>query len=151
MKEDKKIGVGFGVMILKDRKILLGKRNIDPKKADSVFKVSDCWTMPGGKLDYGEGFEQGATREVLEETGIEIKKPKVICLNTDINKHAHFITIGFLVTEFNGVEKVMEPNEITEWKWFKSSELPKNIYFPSKKILENFKAKKFYIKKIEND
>jgi len=32
MEEKKKIGVGFGVMILKDGKLLLGKRHEDPEK-----------------------------------------------------------------------------------------------------------------------
>jgi len=29
----------------------------------------DDWSLPKGKLDPGESFEQGALREVLEETG----------------------------------------------------------------------------------
>ena len=70
-EKPKKIGVGFGVMILnKEGKILLGKRHENPDKADSEFRVSDVWTMPGGKLEYGESFEEGSIREVMEETGI---------------------------------------------------------------------------------
>jgi len=144
--QKKKQGNGIGVMILKDRKILLGKRHTDPKKADSALKGSGAWTMPGGKLDFQESFEEGASREVKEETGIKIKNPKVICVNNDIVENAHFVTIGLLVTEFEGEPKVMEPTEITEWEWFASKDLPKNIYFPSKKILENYKQKRFYIK-----
>jgi 8-oxo-dGTP diphosphatase len=145
-QKEKKIRVGFGVMILKDRKILLGKRNDDAKKADSELHGEGTWTMPGGKLEFNETFEDGAKREVLEETSILIKNAKVICVNNDKNKHAHFVTIGLLSTEFEGTPKVMEPDEITEWKWFASDELPMNIFLPSKKFLENFKAKKFYIK-----
>jgi len=145
MRKKNKIGVGFGVMLLKNRKILLGKRNEDPKKADSELKGEGTWTMPGGKLEYQESFEQGAIREVMEKTGIKLNNLKVICLNNDKNKHAHFVTIGLLSTDFKGEAKVMEPDEITEWKWFKSNELPKNIYPPSQKLLENFKIKKFYI------
>lgn len=65
---DKKIGTGFGVMILnKEGNVLLGRRHEDPDKADSVFRVADVWTMPGGKLEYGESFEEGAKREEFEE------------------------------------------------------------------------------------
>jgi 8-oxo-dGTP diphosphatase len=145
-KEKPKIGVGFGVMILKNRKILLGRRNKDPKKADSELHGEGTWTMPGGKLEYQENFEEGAFREVLEETGIKLKNIKIICINNDKNEHAHFITISMLSTDFEGEAKVMEPDEITEWRWFASKELPKNIYPPSKKVLENFKEKKFYLK-----
>ena len=31
----------------------------------------DDWSLPKGKLDRGESFEQAALREVLEETGFE--------------------------------------------------------------------------------
>lgn len=139
----KKIGVGFGVLMLKDNKALLGKRHIDPNKADSELRGEGTWTMPGGKLEYGETFEQGAIREVLEETGIKLNKLKVICINNDMNKHAHFITIGMISKDFEGKPKVLEPDEITEWKWFDISNLPSPIYFPSAKLLENYKQQKF--------
>lgn len=144
--EQKRIGVGFGVMIFRDGKVLLGKRNEDVEKADSVFRVGGCWTMPGGKLKYGETFEDAAKREVDEETGIKINDMNVICLNCDVNEHAHFITLGFYSEDFSGEAQVLEPDEITEWKWFSLNSLPENIYFPSKKILENYKQKKFYLK-----
>ena len=145
-KEEKKVGVGFGVMLLRNRKILLGKRNEDPKKASSELKGEGTWTMPGGKLKYGESFEEGAKREVIEETGIRLNNAGVICINNDKNEYAHFVTIGLFSTQFEGEAKVMEPEEITEWRWFKSEELPKNIFPPSKKVLENFKSKKFYLR-----
>ncbi len=33
----------------------------------------DDWSLPKGKLDAGESWEQGAVREVREETGIEAR------------------------------------------------------------------------------
>ncbi len=140
-----KVGVGFGVMILKDNKVLLGKRHEDPEKADSLLNGAGTWTMPGGKLDFGESFEQGAVREVLEETGIKIKNTSVICINNDIVETAHFITIGLLCTDFEGSPEVMEPDEITEWGWFDLEDLPSPLYFPSEKVLNNYLKKKFYI------
>jgi len=147
--ENKRVGVGFGVLILKENKILLGKRHEDPDKADSVFRAANVWTMPGGKLDYGETFTQGAKREVKEETRIDIKEEDldVLCINEDMNEHAHFITIGLLAKKFSGEPTVLEPDEITEWNWFDMNELPENIYFPSAKVLANYKAGKFYITK----
>jgi 8-oxo-dGTP diphosphatase len=70
----KKVGAGVGVMIFSDGKILLGKRHSDPQKADSELHGEGTWTMPGGKLDFGESFEQGACREVFEETGIKLSE-----------------------------------------------------------------------------
>ena len=37
--DNKKVGVGFGVLIQRDEKILLGRRHDDPDKADSVFRA----------------------------------------------------------------------------------------------------------------
>jgi len=139
-----KVGAGIGIMVLKDNKVLLGKRHDDPEKADSALHGEGTWTMPGGKLHFGESFEQGATRELLEETGIKAIKLKVVSLSNEIVKDAHFVTIGLLCEEFEGSPKVMEPDEITEWKWFNLNEVPKNMFFPSKKVLNNYLDKAFY-------
>jgi 8-oxo-dGTP diphosphatase len=147
MEKKRKVGSGFGVMILKEGKVLLGKRHEDPEKASSLLKGEGTWTMPGGKLEFGESFEEGAKREVLEETGIKINSPNVICLNNDIVDTAHFITVGLFTDNFEGEPKVMEPDEITEWQWFDIEDLPTPLYFPSEKILANYKEKKFYLKK----
>ena len=142
---DKKVGVGFGVMILRNNKLLLGKRSEDPEKADSELHGEGTWTMPGGKLEFGESFEEGARREGLEETGLKMGKVKVICVNNDKNQFAHFVTIGLFSEDVIGEPKVMEPDEITEWKWFSLSGLPNNLFFPSKKMLDNYREKKFYL------
>jgi len=144
---DKKIGVGFGVMMLREGKILLGRRHEDPDKADSELHGEGTWTMPGGKLEYQESFEEGARRGVIEETGINLKNFKVICINNDVVENAHFVTLGLFSDDFDGEAKVLEPDEITEWRWFDLEGLPEKIYFPSEKILENYKQKKFYIEK----
>jgi len=143
VEEKKRVGSGFGVMVLKEGKLLLGKRHIDPAKADSELHGEGSWTMPGGKFEWGETFQEGAARELLEETGLILKKSKVICVNYDKNEFAHFITVGFLAEEFEGKAKVMEPEEITEWKWFELDKLPKNVFPPSVKVLECYLGKKF--------
>ena len=144
MVENKKVGVGFGIMLLKDDRVLLGKKYEDPDKADSELRGERTWTMPGGKLNYGESFEQGAIREVKEKTGIDLKKVKVICVNNDKNEHAHFVTIGLFSDDFLGEPQVLESDEITEWKWFDLNNLPENVYFPSAKLLKNYLEKVFY-------
>jgi 8-oxo-dGTP diphosphatase len=145
MSSPQKIGVGFGVMLIKDKKVLLGKRHDDPDKADSLLHGAGKWTMPGGKLDFGETFEVGAKREVREETGIRLGKVDVICVNQDILVDAHFVTIGLISEEFSGEPKVMEPDEITRWDWFDLVNLPSPLYFPSAKVFENYAQKKFFI------
>ena len=144
---EKKMGVGFGVMILnKSGEVLLGQRNEDPKKADSLLQGEGTWTMPGGKLDFGEEFEEACVRETKEETGITLdtNQLKLISLTNDIVPKAHFVTIGFLYEGCEDEPKVLEPDEIVKWKWFKLSNLPKKVFLPSQKVLENYKKKSIY-------
>jgi 8-oxo-dGTP diphosphatase len=147
MEIKKRVGAGFGVMMLKGGKILLGQRHFDAVKADSALHGEGTWTMPGGKLEFGESFEEGAAREVAEETGIKLRSAKVISLTNDRVSDAHFVTIGFLSEDFEGEPKVMEPDEITRWEWFDLDKLPSPLFFPSREIVENYHAGVFYKKR----
>jgi len=138
-----KVGVGVGVLIFYKNKILLGLRH---SKYDDVLKSGGTWTCPGGKLEYGENFEECAKRELKEETNLDCNDFEVFSLNNDVNEHAHFVTIGVICKNFSGELKTMEPEKISEWKWFSMDDLPENLYMPTKKYLNNFREKKFYIK-----
>jgi 8-oxo-dGTP pyrophosphatase MutT (NUDIX family) len=50
-----------GVLVIKDRRVLVLKEN-----------DKDFYLLPGGKLEAGETDEQAAEREVLEELGVSI-------------------------------------------------------------------------------
>ena len=147
-EEKKKVGAGFGVIILnEDGKVLMGLRHSDPDKADSAFRSAGVWTLPGGKLEWGESFEDGACREVLEETNLTIKNPQVISVHNCKNEHAHFVTIGLVASESKGEAQVTEPDEIIEWQWFDLKKLPEQIYFPSQEVIENYLQEKFYLER----
>lgn len=137
---NKKPTAGAGVIVLKDNKVLLGKRNEDPAKADSLLHGEGTWTLPGGKLDFREDIVDCAAREAYEETGIKINKEKLklISVTNDVVEDAHFVTIGFVCDDFEGEPRVMEPDEITEWKWFDLDNLPRPMFFPSEKMIKNF-------------
>jgi len=49
--------------------LLVIRRNIEPQKG--------TLTLPGGYLDLGETWQQGARRELLEETGIDITEQQI--------------------------------------------------------------------------
>ena len=57
--------VGVGAVVIKGGKVLLVKRGVDPKKG--------LWAIPGGSLKLGETLQEGAEREIMEETGITIR------------------------------------------------------------------------------
>ena len=144
LMKEKRVGVGFGVFMKKDNMVLLGKRHEDPEKADSELHGEGTWTMPGGKFEFQETFAEGVSREVFEETGIAIDTSslQLVSVSNDIVEDAHFVTLGFLATSFEGGPEVKEPDEITEWKWFDLDNLPEPIFPPSKKVLSIYKQNK---------
>ena len=139
-----KPGVGVGVMVLKDNKILLGLRNPDKEKASSELQGQGTWTMPGGKVEFMERLEEAAKRELEEETSLKATKLDFLCISDDMTETAHYVTVGFIVREYKGEEKTMEPETILEWKWFDLEDLPKNLYSPSKKCIEKYKKEILY-------
>lgn len=86
------------------------------------------WSIPGGKLELGETFEEGATRELKEELDIDIESPKVIAVTNNLKTYeaegAHFISIILLAKTFKGEPKIMEPNKCTELRWVDPHDLP---------------------------
>ena len=132
------VRVGVGILVLKDSRILLGKRN------EGNVLGGDSWTCPGGKLEFGENIVNAVKRETEEETGIKVNEIKLTSVSNDIAYGNHFVTLGFVCKKFDGQPKVMEPNKITEWKWFSINELPKPLFLPSEKLINNFKEGKIY-------
>ncbi|MBI4090092.1 MAG: NUDIX domain-containing protein [Candidatus Kerfeldbacteria bacterium] len=131
-------------MIMKDGKVLLGRRHSDAEKAGSALHGEGTWTLPGGKVHFGETLYECAAREVEEETGIKVKSMEIVSVGDDMVPDAHFVSVAFLCTDYEGEPEVREPDKIVEWQWFEPTELPSPMYFPSKRVIENFLAKRVY-------
>ncbi len=136
--------VGFGVLILNNKKILLGCRNSDPVKADSQLHGEGQWTCPGGKLHFGEKLIHGVEREVKEETNLTVKSAILISVTDNILKDVHYVTVGFVCKKFSGIVKTMEPDEIIKWKWFDMNKIPKQLFKPARQLIDNYQSNKIY-------
>jgi mutator protein MutT len=66
--EDPKVAVG--VVVERDGRIVLGRRNHEPKFG--------CWSFPSGFVDAGEVPEDAAVREVEEETGLKVQLDRLL-------------------------------------------------------------------------
>jgi 8-oxo-dGTP diphosphatase len=52
-----------GVVVLRDEEVLLVRRGTPPRQGQ--------WSLPGGRIEFGETVEAAALRELKEETGVE--------------------------------------------------------------------------------
>ena len=57
--------IGVGVVVWRDDKVLLIRRGKPPRQGQ--------WSLPGGLQKLGETVFEAARREVMEETGVEIR------------------------------------------------------------------------------
>src|SRR6266851_4531172 len=62
--------VGIGGVIIDQGRTLLIRRGGEPLRGE--------WSIPGGTLEIGESLEEGVARELLEETGIEVRVLELI-------------------------------------------------------------------------
>ena len=92
--------VGVGAVIVNDGKVVLVKRRFEP--------LAGQWSLPGGRLELGETLEAGLTREMLEETGLEIQVGPVvdvfdrILLDPERKVRYHYVLIDYLCRPSGG-------------------------------------------------
>lgn len=137
MDESLRPKVGVGVAVLKDGKILLGKRkNIH---GDGEYGG------PGGHMEYMETIEECAKRETLEETGMEIGNVRFLCL-INLRKYAskHYIDIGVIADWVSGDPKVMEPEKLESWDWYDLNNIPEPLFGAEPNYLEALKNGRNY-------
>lgn len=89
-------------------------------------KFGDFWTIPGGHIELNETAEEALRREIMEETGLELKNIEQICFSDGINpeffyKKKHFIFLNYLAELAGG--EIKKSNEMTEYLWAD----PKNL------------------------
>lgn len=127
---DKIPRVGLGVCIIKNNKVLLGKR----KNAHG----EGSWCFPGGHLEFGESYEECARRETSEEVGLSIKNMQFVTATNDIfpEENKHYITVYMLAEYADGKVEIKEPDKMVEWGWFSWDKLPQPLFIPMKNLIK---------------
>ena len=83
------------VVIDNKERLLLVKRSVEPKIG--------FWCLPGGFMELGETPEQGALRELEEETGLIGKIDRLIDVSTSPNPfYITVVLIGYLILKHSG-------------------------------------------------
>jgi 8-oxo-dGTP diphosphatase len=62
--------VGVGGVVIDNGRALLIRRASEPLRGE--------WSIPGGMLELGETLEEGVARELLEETGLQVRVLELI-------------------------------------------------------------------------
>ncbi|MBL0373828.1 NUDIX domain-containing protein [Rhizobium sp. KVB221] len=111
-------GLGTGLAILRDGKLLLYRRTRAPEAGH--------WNIVGGKIDHLECSEKATRREAEEESGLTILSVEYLCVSEQIfaDEGHHWASIIYTTTDFIGEPKVMEPEKLPEFGWFGLDALP---------------------------
>jgi 8-oxo-dGTP diphosphatase len=133
MPERPTFPIGINVFVVRDDKLLLGKRKNTAGEGQ--------WGLPGGHLELEENMLDTAARELKEETSLTAKSFRFLNLvNDNAGNTRHYIQVGFLAEDVAGEVQLMEPERCSEWRWFPLDSLPENISFGHKKQTELFLA-----------
>jgi ADP-ribose pyrophosphatase YjhB (NUDIX family) len=124
-----------GVKILlknKAGKFLLVRRN--PKKYPEVGAE---WDIVGGRIEPGSSLIDNLKREVMEETGLELRSQVTLVAAQDIFPQDRHVVRLTYVGSIDGEPKIDE--EHTELQWFTSAEIKglKNLDKYFKELIEN--------------
>src|SRR5215475_8907076 len=102
--------VGVGGVLIEKGKALLIRRGSEP--------LLGQWSIPGGTLELGETLKEGVARELLEETGIEVRVLDLIEVFERINPYSapesrdanvrprfHFVIADYFCEKISGEAK----------------------------------------------
>ena len=133
------IKIGCEVFLIKNGAVLLGRRK--------NCSGAETWGLPGGHLEFGETILECAKRELKEELGIEGLQLTLISVVDAIDEGGQYVHMSFLLEQFLGEIRCMEPDLCYEWKFFELDKLPQDVFKPHQKIFENYFKNTIYFEK----
>ena len=123
---------GIGVIILKEDKILLGKRIGNHGYG--------TWAVPGGHIEQFETLKEAGLRETKEETGLDIELideyPIATTNNIFWEERKHTVTLFLRANYIGGTPKITEPDKCEKWDWFKWNNLPHPLFIPIRELIK---------------
>jgi 8-oxo-dGTP diphosphatase len=120
--------VGVGGVLLEEGRTLLIKRGSEP--------LLGQWSIPGGTLELGESLQEGVAREMLEETGLEVRvldmievfdriflEPEAKIVDGKPRPKYHYVIVDYLCERLNGTAKA--GSDVTDIAFATEEELGK--------------------------
>ncbi|OCP18983.1 MULTISPECIES: NUDIX domain-containing protein [unclassified Ensifer] len=114
-------GLGCGLAIIRDGKLLLCKRLKAPEAGH--------WNIVGGKVDHMERSELAARREAEEESGLSIRSTRFLCLSEQLIEadRQHWISMIYVTDDFSGEPQLTEPDKLSDIGWYDLDALPQPL------------------------
>lgn len=104
--------------------LVVARRNIEPQKGTLV--------LPGGYLDLGETWQEGAVREMLEETGIRISASEVTLYDVSNGLDNTLVISGLAARQ---PKSCLKPFSSAETQEISLIEAPIDLGFPLHNLL----------------
>ncbi|MBP1856957.1 NUDIX hydrolase [Rhizobium herbae] len=114
-------GVGSGLAVLNDGKLLLCKRLKAPEAGH--------WSIVGGKVDHLELSADAARREAEEESGLKIHSARFLCVSEQliVADRQHWVSLIYVTEDFSGEPQLTEPDKLSEIGWYPLDALPQPL------------------------
>jgi mutator protein MutT len=107
--------VGADVLIVRDRRVLLCRRAIEP--------YAGRWELPGGFAEWGEHPADNARREAREELGVDVRLTGLLGIYLYPYGDREITQATIFLAETDG-EPHPADGEVTEWRWWDPDALP---------------------------
>ena len=103
-------GVGCGAAIVRGARLLLVKRRMPPE--------AGCWSLPGGKVEFGERVTDAVVREIDEEIGVRIALVRPLGTVETIGlDDQHWVSPIYLAKIVEGEPENREPEKLEAIAW----------------------------------
>lgn len=107
MSEKRRPLACVGVVCRRGNEVLLVRRGREPLKGK--------WSIPGGKMEFGETAKEAALRELQEETGITARITRLIDVVDSIMDDQHYVLIDFEAEWISGEPVAADDAEAAEF------------------------------------
>ena len=118
--------VGVAVIVLKENKLLLGKRKKPP--------FAGSWCIPCGHVEWGEDIREAAVREFREETGLEVQIHEVFEVLSNFHNPLG-LTVGVWFTGKVVGGHLKANDDLKEAAFFPIDKIPVDMAFPTDLIV----------------